>query len=210
MEVEVDSKAKRTYARSLFKDDEIRTLLMAKFHQQQVNYINASIQQSELVPFKGKLFFCQKVSPIAETLGGKGDHPSNQIFECLQDSLAETGEIVEVKEIITLEKGQASFEYMINERKRADEERRQKEEEAARALEVPTYVIKQQNSRQAVKHKKRNDRYHLKDFAESARNIDFQLKQMRDMQLPTEKLSDAAIEVKDEGHVPSMVTFKRF
>jgi hypothetical protein len=33
MEVEVDSKAKRTYARSLFKDDEIRTLLMAKFHQ---------------------------------------------------------------------------------------------------------------------------------------------------------------------------------
>ena len=71
-------------------------------------------------------------------------------------------------------------------------------------------MIKQQNSRQAVKHKKRNDRYHLKDFAESARNIDFQLKQMRDMQLPTEKLSDAAIEVKDEGHVPSMVTFKRF
>jgi hypothetical protein len=38
--------------------------------------------------------------------------------------LAETGVIVEVKEIITLEKGQASFEYMINERKRADEERR--------------------------------------------------------------------------------------
>jgi hypothetical protein len=32
---------------------------------------------------------------------------------------------------------------MVNERKRADEERRQKEEEAARALEVPTYVIKQ-------------------------------------------------------------------
>ena len=48
MELEVEQKAKRTFVRSLFKDDEIRTLLMAKFHYQQVKYMAASIAAGEL------------------------------------------------------------------------------------------------------------------------------------------------------------------
>jgi hypothetical protein len=114
------------------------------------------------------------VSAIAETLVPSSEHdPAFQIFECLQDSLLDSDQIVDVKEIITDEKGAATFDYMVTERKKADLERRQREEEAARAQEVPAYIIKQQNTRQAVKHKKRTDRYHLKDFAESVRNIDF-------------------------------------
>ena len=52
------------------------------------------------------------------------------------------GELVDVKEIITEEKGLATFDYMVNERKKADLERRQREEEAARQQEVPAYIIK--------------------------------------------------------------------
>jgi hypothetical protein len=87
------------------------------------------------------------VSPIAEKLGDSDDHPAFQIFECLQDSLADSKTIVDVQHIISEEKGSATFEYMVEERKKADLERRAKEEEAARAQEVPAYIIKQQNTR---------------------------------------------------------------
>ena len=49
-----------------------------------------------------------------------------------------------------------------------------------------------------MKHKKRTDRYHLKDFAESVRNIDFQLKQMADMRVNAKPEQPDTIEVKEE------------
>jgi len=56
-QLELDQKTnRRAFAKSLFKDDEIRTLLMSKFHQKQCEYINASIAANELAPFKGRLF----------------------------------------------------------------------------------------------------------------------------------------------------------
>ena len=42
---------------------------------------------------------------MENTSNEKDEHPSNQIFECLQDSFADSTEIVEVKEIIAQEKG---------------------------------------------------------------------------------------------------------
>lgn len=47
LQKEMEAKTnRRTYARSLFKDDEVRTLLMAKFHANQVKYIEKSVVAS--------------------------------------------------------------------------------------------------------------------------------------------------------------------
>ena len=201
---------KQNYIRSLFRDEETRTLLLSKFHTEMRKYAK-NIELQEV--FKGEKVFYQDNAPNLDNQA-----QAVQVFECLPDTV-DPAELIYSKDIIIEEKGKEHFESMIEKRRQADEARRQREEELARQQEVPTIVIKQQAqqfSRSQSRHTKRKDRYHLKDFAESINAIQLELQTLRASKLRTlpetnrdEKIDLVKIKAEDQP-TRNHCSFKRF
>ena len=114
---------KQNYIRSLFRDEETRTLLLSKFHTEMRKYAK-NIELQEV--FKGEKVFYQDNAPNLDNQA-----QAVQVFECLPDTV-DPAELIYSKDIIIEEKGKEHFESMIEKRRQADEARRQREEELAR------------------------------------------------------------------------------
>lgn len=114
---------RQNYVRSLFRDEETRTLLLSKFHKEMKKYA-ATIELKQ--PFKGEKVFYQDNSPALDNQA-----QFLQIFDCLSDKV-DPAELIYSKDIIVKEKGMEHFEQMTEKRRQADEARRAREEELAR------------------------------------------------------------------------------
>lgn len=111
-------------------------MILAKFHQE----VKAHAKTIELPT---KLFSGEKVIYQGEIPKVDQQIQYAQVFECLADSLVDSKEIVDASHIIIEEKGQEHFDQIVENRRQADEKRRQKEEEMARSKEAPLLKIKQ-------------------------------------------------------------------